>query len=64
MSTVESQLSEFRETVSSLLRMTTVLNRSKRAMANVIQRLIDELRGAQLMAQKAETSIALIIDDK
>ena len=64
MSTVESQLSGFRETVSSLPRMTTVLNRSKRAMASVIQRLIDELRGAQMMAQEAETSIASIIDDK
>ena len=64
MGTVESQLSEFRETVSSLPRMTTVLNRSKRAMTNVIQRLIDELRGAQMMAQEAETSIASIIDDK
>ena len=63
MSTVEGQIAIFRETVAALPRMTTVLNRSKRAMVNVIQRLIDEFRGAQVMAREAETSFASIVND-
>ena len=39
MSTVEDQLSKFREAVSGLPRMTVVLNRSKRNMARVIEQL-------------------------
>ena len=64
MRTTENQLDFFRETVATMPRMTTVLNRSKRAMVNVIQRLIDELRGAQVMAREAETSFSLIVNDK
>ncbi len=62
MSTVEGKIVIFREAIASLPRMTTVLNRSKRAMVNVIQRLIDEFRGAQVMAREAETSFALIVN--
>ena len=43
-------------------RLTTVLNRSKRAMVNVIQRQIAELRGAQAMLQEAETTFALVVN--
>ncbi len=62
MATVEDQLAGFREAVASLPRMTTVLNRSKRAMVKVIQRQIDELRGAQVMAREAENSFTLIVN--
>jgi len=62
MSSVEGHLAKFRETVASLPRMTTVLNRSKRAMIDVIQRLENEFHGAQNMAREAEVSFASIIE--
>ena len=52
------------ETVSPSSGMTTALNRSKRAMVNVIQRLIDEFHGAQVMAREAEISFASIVNDE
>ncbi len=58
MNDTENQLEYFRQTVASLPRMTTVLNRSRRAMVNVLQRLIDDLRGGQVMLQEAETTFA------
>ena len=61
MTSVGMQLTEFRESVSSLPRLTTVLNRSKRRMAQVIQRIIDEFRGAQRMAEEAEASFESIV---
>lgn len=61
MSSVERDIAKFRESVASLPRMTTVLNRSKRAMINVIQRLENEFNGAQTMAREAEASFASII---
>ena len=64
MSTVEGQITGFREAVASMPRMTTALNRSKRAMVNVIQRLIDEFHGAQVMAREAEISFASIVNDE
>ncbi len=60
-SNVEVNIAKFRESVASLPRMTTVLNRSKRAMINVIQRLENEFSGAQTMAREAEASFASII---
>ncbi len=63
MNTVEGQIAAFQESVASIPRMTTVLNRSKRAMINVIGRLLDELRSAQTMAREAEASFASIVDD-
>lgn len=61
MSAVENALGGFKETVSSIPRMTTVLNRSKRKMAKVIQRLMDELHSAQMMAREAERSFVSIL---
>ena len=58
MNDTENQLAYFRQTVASLPRMTTVLNRSKRAMANVLQRLIDDFHGGQMMLKEAETTFA------
>ena len=63
METTENQLDLFRESVASVPRMTTVLNRSKRAMVGVIQRQIDELHSAQVMLREAETSFALIVNE-
>ena len=63
MRTTENYLDTFRETVASLPRMTTVLNRSKRAMVNIIQRQVDEFRGAQVILREAETSFALIVNE-
>ena len=60
MASTEEQLNAFKETVASIPPMTTTLNRSKRTMVNVLQRQIDELRGAQVMLREAETSFALI----
>jgi ABC-type transporter Mla subunit MlaD len=60
--TVAGQLAAFQQTVANLPRMTAVLNRSKRALVTVIQRLIDELHRAQVMAREAEASFALIIE--
>jgi hypothetical protein len=57
MNSVESQISEFQMAVASLPRMTAVINRSKRAVVNVLQLLIDEFRAAQVMAREAETSL-------
>ncbi len=59
---VGGSLTDFRESVASLPRMTTRLNRSKRAMVNVLQRLIDELHAAQVMAGEAEASFSSILE--
>ncbi len=58
---VEGQIRGFQQAVASVPRMTTVLNRSKRAMVNVLQRLIDEFRSGQAMAREAESSFASIV---
>lgn len=63
METTEGQLDYFRESVASVPRLTTVLNRSKRGMVNVIQRQIAELRGAKVMLREAETTLALIVNE-
>ena len=62
MVTAEGRISEFKESVASIPRMTTVLNRSKRAMVNIIGQLENELRNAQTMAREAEASFASILE--
>ncbi|MGQ0633899.1 MAG: hypothetical protein ACT4QC_04765 [Planctomycetaceae bacterium] len=61
LSMVAGQITSFRNVVSTIPRMTTRLNKSKRALVTVLQRLIDELTSAQAMAREAETSFASII---
>lgn len=59
--TIEStktQISGFRDVVAALPRMTTTLNRAKRSVVTVLQRLIDEFDNAQIMASEAEASFA------
>ncbi len=62
LSTVEGQIAQFQKAVASLPRMTTTLNRAKRAVVNVLQQLIDEFSGAQAMAREAEASFAQILE--
>jgi hypothetical protein len=50
---VEGQIASFQKAVGALPRMTTVLNRSKRAIVDILQRLITELQGGQAMAREA-----------
>lgn len=63
MSAVEKQIAGFRDAITSVPRMTTTLNRSKRAMVSVIQQMIDELHSANAMAGEAEASFALVGDE-
>lgn len=62
LTSVEGQITEFQDTIASLPRMTTTLNRSKRSVVNVLQRLINEFRNGQTMAREAEASYVSIID--
>jgi hypothetical protein len=61
---VEGQITTFQNTIASFPRMTTILNRSKRLVVNVLQHLINEFRNGQTMAKEAEASFASIIDQK
>ncbi len=58
METTNSQISGLRDAVASLPRMTTTLNRAKRSVVSVLQKLIDEISNAQIMASEAEASFA------
>jgi len=64
LTTVEKQITDFQNAVASLPRMTTTLNRSKRAMVNILQQLIEELHGGQTMAREAEASLASMVKQK
>jgi hypothetical protein len=58
---VKENLNTFQGSVTALPPMTSVLNRSKRKMVTVIQQLIDEFNGADILAHEAITSFASII---
>ncbi|MEC4684472.1 MAG: hypothetical protein VST71_01900 [Nitrospirota bacterium] len=64
LTSVEGRITEFQDTIASLPRMTTTLNRSKRSMVNVLQLLINEFHNGQSMAREAEASFASIIDQE
>lgn len=57
MTDAADNLEEYKSTVSSLPSITTVMNRSRRATASVIQRLIDAIRSAQLQLAEVENLI-------
>jgi len=61
---VKEQITTFQNTVASLPRMTTILNRSKRSVVNVLQKLINVIRNGQAMAREAEASYFSIIDKR
>ena len=50
----ERSIQEFRETVTALPRMTTTLNKSKRKVVSVLDRLIEELRTGRSLIREAE----------
>jgi hypothetical protein len=62
--TVKEQVIGFQQSVAALPRMTAVLNRSKRAMVTIIQKMIDEFHSAEVLANEAETSFASIIQQQ
>jgi exonuclease VII small subunit len=55
-STTIDSLSSFQKSVASLPRLTTTLNRAKKGVTNVLQRMIDEFENARRMAVEAETT--------
>lgn len=62
LTTVEGQITEFQQTIASLPKMTTTLNRAKRSVVLVLQRLIDEFRGGQSMAREAGASFTALLE--
>ena len=64
MKDAEGQITNFKQSVTELPPVTKILNRSKRAMASVLQRMINELHGAQVMAREAEMSFAALVEDE
>lgn len=62
MKSAKESLTGFRDSVVSIPRMTATLNRSKRAMAKVIQQLIDEIHSAESITQEAETLLVSFLD--
>ena len=62
MKSAKNSLAEFKDSVVSIPRMTTILNRSKREMAKVIQQLIDELHSAESITQEAETILVSFLE--
>lgn len=61
---VDEQITAFQRVVASLPRMTTQLNRAKRLVVDVLQRLIDEIRGGHTMTREAEASFMSILEQK
>lgn len=59
---VEEQIRDFQESVRSLPRMTSDLNKSKRAVIGVLQRLIDEFQNMQSMAKEVESTYESILN--
>jgi hypothetical protein len=62
LTTVEEQITAFQQAVVSLPKMTTTLNRAKRSVVIVLQRLIDEFRGGQSMAREAGASFNALLE--
>lgn len=63
LATVEKQIVDFQSSVKSLPRMTSELNRSKRAAVDVLQKLINELQTGQQLAKDAEDTFKSILSD-
>ncbi len=59
--TVEVQIQGFQDSVKSLPRMTSDLNKSKRAMIAVLQKLIDEFQAYQSMSIEIESTYDAIL---
>ena len=61
MSSVADELEDFLMAAEGLPRATTALNRAKRALGDVLRRLIAEIRGAERLAQEAEGTMEALI---
>lgn len=59
---IETPITEFQFTVSTLPRMTSELNHSKRRVVDMLQRFIDQLHKAQNLTREAETVVKAIDD--
>lgn len=64
LASVEEKITAFKQAVASLPKMTTTLNHAKRNTVNVLQRLIEEIQGGQVMAREAETSFVCLLEQK
>lgn len=57
----EGNLENFRNAAASIPRMTTKINRSKRAMVNSIQQLIDSIYSAKIKLEEAVITLNLLL---
>ncbi|NQU45304.1 hypothetical protein HQ520_18635 [bacterium] len=62
--TSEKQIERFRDSVASLPRMTTTLNRARHSVVSVLQQLVDELSASRAMAREAEESFSQILEQE
>jgi hypothetical protein len=58
----ELQIQEFRTTVAALPRMTSTLNKSKRKVVSVLDRLIEQLGSGQSLSNEAEQLVRTLLD--
>ncbi|MBI4794534.1 MAG: DUF4062 domain-containing protein [Deltaproteobacteria bacterium] len=61
LTSTESMISQFRTSVSSIPRMTSVLNKSKRRVTAVLDRLIEQFGIGQRLTREAEQAISNIL---
>lgn len=57
----ENSITQFRMSVSSMPRMTSVLNKSKRRVTEVLDRLIEQLKTGQRLTREGEQAILTIV---
>jgi hypothetical protein len=61
LASTENSITQFQMSVSSMPRMTSVLNKAKRRVTVVLDRLIEQLRTGQRLTKEAEQSILTIV---
>ena len=59
----ENNINQFQISISSIPRMTSVLNKSKRRVTTVLDRLIEQLRTGQRLTREVEQAISNIIKE-
>jgi hypothetical protein len=63
LTTSRKSIADFRESVATLPRMTTTLNRAKRGAVNALDRLLTELtNGEQLLTESEKVILSLFVD--
>jgi hypothetical protein len=63
LASTENSISQFQMSITSIPRMTSVLNKSKRRVTAVLDRLIEQLRTGQRLTTEAEQAISNIIQE-